>query len=70
MNLDRVIQIIHDLKEEPTMSAGASGFSASSAAAGPVAGYSAPIDFRTRRGKVIKAQPIARQEAKKNVRKR
>jgi len=68
--LEYIIETIRALKEEgaPTMSVGSGGFTASSPDTGPSAGYDKPMDFRTRVGKVVKKQPIARIEAKrKNV---
>jgi len=70
MKLDRIIEIIKSLKEEPTMSAGTGGFGPSADPKGPVAGYANVMDFRTRHGRKAKQQPIARIEAKKNVRSR
>ena len=64
--LEYIIKTIRALKEEgPTMSVGTGGFTASAPAAGPRAGYDKPMDFRTRVGRRVKQQPIARIEAKK-----
>jgi len=66
MDINRIIDIVRSLREEsPTMSAGTGGFSSSSDPKGPVAGYDKPMDFRTRMGRRVKKQPIARREAKK-----
>jgi len=64
--IDYIIDVVRSLKEDaPTMSAGTGGFTASAPAAGPRAGYDKPMDFRTRVGRRVKQQPIARIEAKK-----
>ena len=66
--IDKIIQLIRSsLNEEPTMSVGTRGFSNASSPSGPVAGYDKPLDFRTRLGRRVKLQPIAKKEAK-NVR--
>ena len=39
MNIDRVIDIVHQYKLDEMMTAGAGGFTGSADAAGPVAGY-------------------------------
>lgn len=63
--IDYIIDIVRSLKEEsPTMSVGTGGYTAS----GDIktkAGYDKPMDFRTRVGRRVKQQPIARIEAKK-----
>lgn len=67
MNLQKIIDIIKIIREDaPTMSSGTGGFTGAASASGPVAGYDKPIDFRTRLGKSVKKQPIARKEAKRN----
>ena len=67
MNLEKIINIIKNIREDaPTMSSGTGGFTSAANASGPVAGYDKPIDFRTRLGQSIKKQPIARREAKRN----
>ena len=66
MNLQKIINIIRHIKEEaPTMSSGTAGFTGAADASGPVAGYDKVSDFRTRYGRRVKNQPIARIEAKK-----
>jgi hypothetical protein len=71
MNLQKIIDIIKVIREEaPTMSSGTGGFTGAADPRGPVAGYDTVSDFRTRHGRRAKNQPIARIEAKKNVRKR
>lgn len=69
MKLDTIIAIIRNLKEEPTMSSGTGGFGSgsygNSDTTKTVAGYDKPMDFRTRIGRRVKNQPIARIEAKK-----
>ena len=68
MNLQKIIDIIKIIREDaPTMSSGTGGFTGATNASGPVAGYDKPIDFRTRLGKSIKQQPIAKKQAKKNA---
>lgn len=63
---DRILNIIRSLKEDaPTTSAGTGGFSSSSDPKGPVAGYDKVMDFRTRLGRRVKQQPIARRESKR-----
>jgi len=70
MKLEKIIDIIRNIREDaPTMSSGTAGFSGTSNATGPVAGYDKVMDFRTRYGRRAKKQPITRIEAKKNVRK-
>lgn len=63
--LEKIIELVRsNLNEEPTMSAGSGGFSNASSPSGPVAGYDKPLDFRTRLGRRVKLQPIAKKEAK------
>lgn len=66
MNLQKIINIIRNIREEsPTMSSGTGGFTGAADASGPVAGYDNLVDFRTRFGRRVKHQPIAKKEAKK-----
>ena len=41
--LEKIRNMVHSLKEEPTMSVGAGGYTSAAAASGPVAGYDTPI---------------------------
>ena len=47
MKIDKIIQIIRNLKEEG-MVVGAGGFTGSADPKGPVAGYDKPLDGRSR----------------------
>lgn len=68
MNLQKIIDIVNNIREEaPTMSAGSGGFTGSADPAGPVSGYDKVSDFRTRLGRRAKKQPIARLEAKRKT---
>lgn len=49
------------INESPTMSAGTGGFSGSSAATGPVAGFDPVLDFRKKAFAKIKDQPYVKQ---------
>lgn len=63
--IDYIIDVVRSLREDaPTMSAGTGGFTASG---DPrlKGGYDKPMDFRTRVGRRVKQQPIARIEAKR-----
>ena len=55
--LDRICQIVRTLKESPTMSVGAGGYTSSADAKGPVAGYDAVLGKVDRRNKKQKNYP-------------
>jgi len=55
--LEKVIDIIRFLKEEPTMSVGAGGYTGAAAAQGPVAGFDPPLGVIDRRKKRYKSYP-------------
>ncbi len=47
MNLQKIISIIKNIREDaPTMSSGTTGFSGTSNATGPVAGYDPVLKFK------------------------
>ena len=49
--LDRICQMVRTLKESPTMSVGAGGYTSSADATGPVAGFDPVINLVDRRKK-------------------
>ena len=49
--LDRICQMVRTLKESPTMSVGAGGYTSSADAKGPVAGYDPVLGKVDRRNK-------------------
>ena len=51
--LDKLIKIIHDLKEEGGMVVGAGGFTGSADPKGPVAGYDKVMGFTRRKPPTI-----------------
>jgi len=55
--LDRICQMVRTLKESPTMSVGAGGYTSSAADTGPVAGYDAVLGKVDRRNKKQKNYP-------------
>ena len=55
--LDRICQMVRTLKESPTMSVGAGGYTSSADAKGPVAGYDAILGKVDRRNKKQKNYP-------------
>ena len=55
--LDRICQMVRTLKESPTMSVGAGGYTSSADAKGPVAGYDAVLGKVDRRNKKQKNYP-------------
>ena len=55
--LDRICQMVRTLKESPTMSVGAGGYTGSAADTGPVAGYDAVLGKVDRRNKKQKNYP-------------
>ena len=55
--LDRICQMVRTLKESPTMSVGAGGYTSSADATGPVAGYDAVLGRVDRRNKKQKNYP-------------
>ena len=57
--LDRICQMVRTLKESPTMSVGAGGYTSSADATGPVAGYDPVLGKVDRRNKKQKNYPKA-----------
>ena len=55
--LDKICQMVRTLKESPTMSVGAGGYTSSADAKGPVAGYDAVLGKVDRRNKKQKNYP-------------
>ena len=55
--LDRICQMVRTLKESPTMSVGAGGYTSSADATGPVAGYDPVLGKVDRRKKKAKNYP-------------
>ena len=55
--LDRICQMVRTLKESPTMSVGAGGYTSSADAKGPGAGYDAILGKVDRRKKKSKNYP-------------
>ena len=55
--LDRICQMVRTLKESPTMSVGAGGYTSSADATGPVAGYDGVLGKVDRRKKKAKNYP-------------
>ena len=55
--LDKICQMVRTLKESPTMSVGAGGYTSSAAPKGPVAGYDAVLGKVDRRNKKQKNYP-------------
>ena len=55
--LDRICQMVRTLKESPTMSVGAGGYTSAAADTGPVAGYDAVLGKVDRRNKKQKNYP-------------
>ena len=55
--LDRICQMVRTLKESPTMSVGAGGYTSSADAKGPVAGFDPVINLVDRRKKKQKNYP-------------
>ena len=55
--LDRICQMVRTLKESPTMSVGAGGYTGSAADTGPVAGFDPVINLVDRRKKKQKNYP-------------
>ena len=55
--LDRICQIVRTLKESPTMSVGAGGYTSAADPKGPVAGYDAVLGKVDRRNKKQKNYP-------------
>ena len=55
--LDRICQMVRTLKESPTMSVGAGGYTSSADAKGPVAGYDPVLARVDRRNKKQKNYP-------------
>ena len=55
--LDRICQMVRTLKESPTMSVGAGGYTSSADAKGPVAGFDPVINLLDRRKKKQKNYP-------------
>ena len=55
--LDRICQMVRTLKESPTMSVGAGGYTGSADATGPVAGYDPVLGKVDRRNKKQKNYP-------------
>ena len=55
--LDRICQMVRTLKESPTMSVGAGGYTGSADATGPVAGYDPVLAKVDRRNKKQKNYP-------------
>ena len=55
--LERICQMVRTLKESPTMSVGAGGYTSSADAKGPVAGYDAILGKVDRRNKKQKNYP-------------
>ena len=57
--LDRICQMVRTVKESPTMSVGAGGYTSSADATGPVAGYDPVLGKVDRRNKKQKNYPKA-----------
>ena len=55
--LDRICQMVRTLKESPTMSVGAGGYTSAADAKGPVAGFDPVINLVDRRKKKQKNYP-------------
>ena len=55
--LDRICQMVRTLKESPTMSVGAGGYTGSADATGPTAGYDPVMGLIDRRKKKQKNYP-------------
>ena len=55
--LDRICQMVRTLKESPTMSVGAGGYTSAAAPKGPVAGYDPVLCKVDRRNKKQKNYP-------------
>ena len=55
--LERICEMVRTLKESPTMSVGAGGYTSSADAKGPVAGYDAVLGKVDRRNKKQKNYP-------------
>ena len=55
--LDKICQMVRTIKESPTMSVGAGGYTSSADAKGPVAGYDAILGKVDRRNKKQKNYP-------------
>ena len=55
--LDRICQMVRTLKESPTMSVGAGGYTSSAADTGPVAGYDPVLGKVDRRNEKQKNYP-------------
>ena len=55
--LDKICQMVRTLKESPTMSVGAGGYTGSADATGPVAGYDPVLGKVDRRNKKQKNYP-------------
>ena len=55
--LDRICQMVRTLKESPTMSVGAGGYTGSADSTGPVAGFAPVINLVDRRKKKQKNYP-------------
>ena len=55
--LERICEMVRTLKESPTMSVGAGGYTSSAAAKGPVAGYDPVLGKVDRRKKKSKNYP-------------
>ena len=55
--LDKICQMVRTLKESPTMSVGAGGYTSSADATGPVAGYDAVLGKVDRRNKKQRNYP-------------
>ena len=55
--LERICQMVRTLKESPTMSVGAGGYTSSAEAKGPVAGYDQVLGKIDRRNKKQKNYP-------------
>ena len=55
--LERICQMVRTLKESPTMSVGAGGYTGSADATGPVAGYDPVLGKVDRRNKKQKNYP-------------
>ena len=55
--LDRICQMVRTLKESPTMSVGAGGYTSSADAKGPVAGYDPVLTKVDRRNKKQRNYP-------------
>ena len=55
--LERICEMVRTLKESPTMSVGASGYTSSADAKGPVAGYDPVLGKVDRRNKKQKNYP-------------